>query len=121
MNLRFEDNGKGIAPENLPKILTRFFTTARHRGGTGLGLNIVFNIVTRALGGEIRVESELGKGQDFFINLPKFAPLEKPKDDSGTTAIIEDENLGFRSQKMRSLLFVWEIRADIPQLLQKSH
>lgn len=85
VNLRFEDNGKGIAPENLPKIFDPFFTTARHRGGTGLGLNIVFNIVTRALGGEIRVESELGEGTRFFINLPKFAPLGKPKEDSGTT------------------------------------
>jgi signal transduction histidine kinase len=64
----FEDNGAGIAPENLEKIFRPFFTT-KHRG-TGLGLSISRNIV-EAHGGTIRVDSEPGRGTKFVIRLPK--------------------------------------------------
>lgn len=52
----FEDDGQGIPAENLPRIFDPFFTTKLGRGGTGLGLNIVYTIVTGVLGGAIRVE-----------------------------------------------------------------
>jgi PAS domain S-box-containing protein len=69
MELRFADNCGGIAPENLEKIFQPFFTTKPHGQGTGLGLCIVQDIVSRA-GGKIRVESEIDKGSTFFITLP---------------------------------------------------
>ncbi|WP_373079530.1 PAS domain S-box protein [Zhongshania sp.] len=64
------DSGKGISPENLPKLFDPFFTTNRHRGGTGLGLHISFNLVTQSLGGFISAQSELGVGTSFLITIP---------------------------------------------------
>ncbi len=68
--LEYSDDGAGIPAENLPKIFEPFFTTARHRGGTGLGLHIVYNIVTQNLQGSIQCHSELGQGTRFVLNLP---------------------------------------------------
>jgi signal transduction histidine kinase len=67
----YTDNGKGIAPENLDKIFDPFFTTARGQGGSGLGLHLVYNIVTRSLGGSIAVNSAPGKGVRFIMTLPE--------------------------------------------------
>ncbi|RKZ57028.1 MAG: hypothetical protein DRR08_20070, partial [Candidatus Parabeggiatoa sp. nov. 2] len=64
------DDGCGIPPENLAKIFEPFFTTARAQGGTGLGLHIVFNLVTQKLNGTIRCESLKGQGTTFFIEIP---------------------------------------------------
>ena len=63
----FEDDGKGIPPEVLPRIFDPFFTTKRGQGGSGLGLNIIYNIVHQSLGGTIRCESTVGKGTRFII------------------------------------------------------
>ena len=67
----FTDDGSGIAAEHLPKIFDPFFTTGRDRGGTGLGLHIVYNLVTARLQGSIDVESRLGEGTRFTILIPK--------------------------------------------------
>ncbi|WP_044559539.1 sensor histidine kinase, partial [Azospirillum sp. B4] len=75
VEILFADDGKGIAPEALPRVFDPFFTTRRGAGSTGLGLNIVFNLVTRTLGGRIEVDSAPGKGTRFFLRLPKVAPL----------------------------------------------
>jgi C4-dicarboxylate-specific signal transduction histidine kinase len=64
------DNGVGIAPENMGKIYDPFFTTKLGRGGSGLGLNIVYNIVYGLLGGRIDVKSALGEGTSFILTLP---------------------------------------------------
>jgi signal transduction histidine kinase len=53
-----------------------FFTTRRDRGGTGLGLHIVYSIVTNRLGGRLYLQSELGRGTRIQIVLPRVAPLE---------------------------------------------
>jgi signal transduction histidine kinase len=66
----YADDGAGIAPENLSKIFEPFFTTKRNRGGSGLGLNIVYNLVTQKLQGSIKCESQLGAGTKFFIKFP---------------------------------------------------
>ncbi len=71
INLRFEDTGKGIPPENLGRIFEPFFTTRRGTGGTGLGLHIVYNIVTQQLGGAIEVSSVVGQGTVFTLSLPR--------------------------------------------------
>ncbi|HEX7344736.1 MAG TPA: ATP-binding protein, partial [bacterium] len=68
------DNGKGISPENLRHIFEPFFST-KGEFGTGLGLSITHDIIGK-LGGQIDVESELGKGTCFTIMLPnRKSPL----------------------------------------------
>lgn len=67
------DTGPGIGPKQLPRIFERFYRVdpgrSRDQGGTGLGLAIVKHLV-EALGGQIAVESELGRGTSFLIDLP---------------------------------------------------
>jgi signal transduction histidine kinase len=67
---QYADDGKGIHPENLSKIYDPFFTTNRSQGGTGLGLHIVYNLVTQRLKGTIHCESQLGMGTKFTIKFP---------------------------------------------------
>jgi PAS domain S-box-containing protein len=71
VRVRFRDNGRGIAAENLAKIFDPFFTTRRGQGGTGLGLHIVFNLVHQTLGGSIGADSAPGAGTCFTILLPQ--------------------------------------------------
>lgn len=67
--LRVTDDGEGIPPENLAKIFEPFFTTKDDGKGVGLGLSVVYGIV-RGHGGEIDVDSTLGKGTTFTVTLP---------------------------------------------------
>ena len=69
IELRLSDNCGGIAPENIEKIFEPFFTTKPRGQGTGLGLCIVKDVVSR-IGGHVRIESEFGKGSTFIISLP---------------------------------------------------
>ncbi|MFZ6751024.1 PAS-domain containing protein [Undibacterium sp. Ren11W] len=82
VELSVSDNGAGIAAENLQRIFDPYFTTKLGRGGSGLGLNIVYNIVTGLLGGKISVHSEQGKGVRFNLTLPVNAPAIAPASDS---------------------------------------
>ncbi|NQD93446.1 sensor histidine kinase [Pseudomonas sp. CrR25] len=72
--LRFEDDGQGIAAEHLGHIFEPFFTTKRGVGGSGLGLHVVYNIVTQRLGGQIQVSSHPGGGTCFTLRMPVIAP-----------------------------------------------
>lgn len=67
------DNGRGISKEDMPRIFERFYrvdkSRTRKEKGTGLGLAIVKHL-TKSIGGEIDLKSELGKGTDFSIILP---------------------------------------------------
>lgn len=67
VTIRFEDDGPGIPPEEIPKLFQPFHTTKR--GGTGLGLALVHRIV-EAQGGEVRVEGRPGAGAVFTLTLP---------------------------------------------------
>lgn len=66
-----EDNGPGMDEHTRKKIFEPFFTTRNKNGGSGLGLSIVYFIVTRNHGGTINVESEDGKGVRFTVSLPR--------------------------------------------------
>ena len=77
LRLTYSDDGHGIPPENIDRVFDPFFTTRLGQGGSGLGLNIVFNIVTRLLGGSINVHSAAGEGTTFVILLPQEAPAER--------------------------------------------
>jgi signal transduction histidine kinase len=68
--IAFADDGKGMDPDVLKKIYDPFFTTRRGSGGTGLGMNIVYNMVIGRLKGHIRCESSPGQGTRFFLSLP---------------------------------------------------
>jgi len=74
VELRFADDGVGIPEVHRERIFDPFFTTRRSQGGTGLGLNIVFNLVVQKLGGTIHVDSRPGAGAEFVIVLPQRAP-----------------------------------------------
>ena len=66
------------ADEIQRRALDPFFTTRRNEGGTGLGLHIIFNLVTQQLGGRLTFESKLGWGTRFRITIPRIAPGESP-------------------------------------------
>lgn len=67
---QYSDDGRGISEENLKKIFDPFYTTNRNKGGSGLGLHIIYNLVTQKLGGTIHCESTVGVGTKFIITLP---------------------------------------------------
>jgi signal transduction histidine kinase len=71
LRIAISDNGTGIAPENLGKIFDPFFTTKDK--GTGFGLATSFKIIKKHRG-QLRVESELGRGTTFLILLPACSP-----------------------------------------------
>jgi signal transduction histidine kinase len=77
VELNFYDDGKGMTEEVQRRAFDPFFTTRRSEGGTGLGLHIVYNLVTRRLGGRIMVSSAPWRGTTFRITLPLSAPRQE--------------------------------------------
>jgi signal transduction histidine kinase len=67
----FADDGRGIPPQHISKVFDPFFTTGRSSGSTGLGLHIVYNLVTSRLQGHINLYSKVGRGTRFTIDIPK--------------------------------------------------
>jgi signal transduction histidine kinase len=70
LTLTYSDDGRGMEPEVLRRVFEPFFTTARSKGGSGLGLSIVYNLVTQTLGGAISCESAPGRGATFTVTVP---------------------------------------------------
>ncbi len=70
VNINFSDDGTGISENHLKRIFEPFYTTRRDTGGSGLGLHIVYNLVTRTLRGKIECNSEVNKGTLFRMNFP---------------------------------------------------
>ncbi|WP_296510495.1 ATP-binding protein [Rhodoferax sp.] len=79
LELRVSDNGRGIPPAHLARVFDPFFTTRLGQGGSGLGLNIVYNLVTKTLGGTIDVSNVPGSGACFRIRMPLVAPVISPE------------------------------------------
>jgi len=71
IEIRVSDNGNGIPDEIKNKIFQPFFTTKPTGEGTGLGLSMSYDIVTKGHGGELKVEAKEGEGSEFFIQLFK--------------------------------------------------
>ncbi|UJF21651.1 ATP-binding protein [Shewanella sp. OMA3-2] len=69
--MNYKDNGIGIPVHDKPKIFDPFFTTKRDQGGSGLGMNIVYNLVTGKLDGNITIENKQDNGVYFLITIPE--------------------------------------------------
>ena len=67
----YGDDGAGMDQDTLDKLFDPFFTTKRGLGGSGLGAHILYNLVTGALGGAVRVESEPGNGLRYHLTFPR--------------------------------------------------
>ena len=72
--LHYRDNGCGIPPANLAHIFEPFYTTKLGKGGSGLGMYLVYNLVSNVLGGRIQVQSPPGEGTWVDITIPRTAP-----------------------------------------------
>lgn len=70
--LTVSDDGKGILDENIGKLFDPFFTTKLGEGGSGLGLNIIYNLITSVMGGDIKVTNDVRT--TFTLTLPLIAP-----------------------------------------------
>ncbi len=68
--IEYQDDGCGIPAEHLSKVFEPFFTTKRGKGGTGLGMHITHDLITKKLNGTIKVKSVVGTGTTFTISLP---------------------------------------------------
>jgi len=73
----YGDDGAGMDADTLSKLFDPFFTTRRGSGGSGLGGHILYNLVTGALGGSVRVESSPGKGLQYDLRFPRKALAHK--------------------------------------------
>lgn len=71
VHVMIKDTGSGIPEKNIDKIFDPFFTTKQQIKGTGLGLYLSYNAVKEHKG-EIKVKSELNRGTEFEITLPKI-------------------------------------------------
>lgn len=72
IRLAYHDDGRGIPPDHCSRIFDPFFTTQRGAGGTGLGLHVVYNLVTGPLQGTVTVASEPGAGTTFTVQFPQI-------------------------------------------------
>lgn len=87
LQLQVSDDGRGISADNLRRIFDPFFTTRLGQGGSGLGLHIVYTLVTGLLGGHIDVHSVVGQGTTFTIRLPCVAPSPDEAEPASTEDI----------------------------------
>jgi len=74
---KYRDTGKGMDKATLKKLFDPFFTTSRSKGGTGLGMHIVHNLVYQTLEGMIECKSSSGRGTEFVIEIPLRDTVEQ--------------------------------------------
>ena len=95
VEINFADNGVGMTPDVQRQAFDPFFTTRRNEGGTGLGLHIVYNLVTQQLGGRMMLESRPGQGTTFRIIMPRTAK-------GGTSDMVADGSAEWPNRTMSS-------------------
>jgi signal transduction histidine kinase len=93
----FADNGAGMTPDVQRQAFDPFFTTRRNEGGTGLGLHIVYNLVTQQLGGRMMLDSRPGQGTTFRIIMPRAV-----KGSSATADVTSDGTPQWPNRTMSS-------------------
>jgi signal transduction histidine kinase len=98
LEIIFADNGAGMTPDVQRQAFDPFFTTRRNEGGTGLGLHIVYNLVTQQLGGRMMLDSRLGQGTTFRIIMPRAA-----KGGSATADAASDGTPQWQNRTMSSI------------------
>jgi signal transduction histidine kinase/CheY-like chemotaxis protein/ligand-binding sensor domain-containing protein len=131
INISIADNGGGIQPNDLPYVFERYFQAGSGdlsaEGGTGIGLYIALEFAKKA-GGNIQVESELGKGSVFKVILPK-CPTEMENSPSYNETLVlppsntNDYEAVFAQQKnskSRARILVVEDNSDMARLLSTS-
>ncbi|ATD07684.1 ATP-binding protein [Pseudoalteromonas piscicida] len=74
--IEYADNGMGVPKAIKKRIFDPFITTRRGEGGSGLGMHLVYNLVTQALGGSITLDEEFSQGAKFIITLPLSGNLK---------------------------------------------
>ena len=74
LNYIYQDSGRGMDSKTLNRLFDPFFTTKRNRGGIGLGMHVVHNLVTQTLKGRVKVDSTLGSGTRFEMSIPTSFP-----------------------------------------------
>lgn len=79
LEISFRDDGAGIEAAALSKIFEPFYTTHRTRGGSGLGLYLVYNLITQKMNGTIECKSAPGQGTEFLIRLPMTTTPPTPE------------------------------------------
>ncbi|MDB5749141.1 MAG: two-component histidine kinase, partial [Massilia sp.] len=77
VSLSYADDGAGMDQDTLDKLFDPFFTTKRGNGGSGLGAHILYNLVTGALGGTVKVQSAPGEGLRYELAFPRSRRGEK--------------------------------------------
>ncbi|MBF0603741.1 MAG: PAS domain S-box protein [Nitrospirae bacterium] len=75
--LTYRDNGRGMNGEGVKRLFEPFFTTRRGRGGSGLGMHMVYNLVTQTLQGSISCQSAIGEGTVCVIQFPRMTPKKQ--------------------------------------------
>jgi len=86
IELRVDDDGRGMDEDVRRRIFDPFFTTKLGKGGSGLGMHIVHNIVCNILGGQIEVLSSPGQGAHMVMRLPTVAPSQSDADQAAMAA-----------------------------------
>lgn len=86
VEIQIEDNGRGIAAEDIDRIFDPYFTTKEAGEGTGLGLSICYSIISEQ-NGQIKVESEVGRGTCFTVVLPEHFPADKSAASTATEGL----------------------------------
>lgn len=85
VHIQYTDNGKGLEQVSLQRIFDKYYTTKRGKGGSGLGMAIVKELIHNPMGGEIQVVSSPGNGVRFDIHLPMKVISKKNTDESNSS------------------------------------
>lgn len=95
VSISYQDNGRGIDPEILPKVFEPFVTTKRGRGSSGLGAHIIYNLATQRLKGTISCQSQKNEGCIFVIRFPNSVSPKEQENVRETNVFKIDPTAGF--------------------------